>query len=153
MPDRLTISRAAPPAPPALLGSAVACTPAAGSLVEVLRQAAAECPAALYLDLLDEKGQPHERSFRAVWHGAERWARWLRARPVPRGARIALLLPTGDDFVGAFFGAQLAGAIPVPLPFPLGLGNPEKLIAALAGIVASARPDLLIAPPHLAGAA
>ena len=74
-------------------------------------------------------------------------------RELTRGARVALLLPGSADFVFALFGAQIAGMVPVPLPFPLGLGNPERLIGSLAAIVASAGPDLLVTVPHLAPAA
>jgi acyl-CoA synthetase (AMP-forming)/AMP-acid ligase II len=121
--------------------------------VALLRQAAAERPDGLYLDLLDERNAPHERSFGAVWAGAQGAARGLRARGVRRGDRLALLLPTGDDFLHAFFGALVAGAVPVPLPFPLTLGDPAALVLGLAPIVASAAPALLVTLPHLADAA
>jgi acyl-CoA synthetase (AMP-forming)/AMP-acid ligase II len=140
-------------APRACVRSGVPCEPGAASLVEVLRRAAAECPERLYVDLLDPQNRPHELTFRQVLEGAERWGRWLAARGTRRGARVALLLPTGDDFLFAFFGAQMAGAIPVPCAFPLALGNPEPYVLSLAKILASARPDLLVTVPHLEPAA
>jgi len=44
----------------------------------------------------------------------------LGVRP---GERVALVLPTGPDFMDAFFGALLAGAVPVPLYPPVRLGR------------------------------
>lgn len=50
-----------------------------------------------------------------VWDRAARVAGGLRAKGVRKGDRVALRLPAGIDWVIAFFGAQLAGAIIVPV--------------------------------------
>ena len=50
-----------------------------------------------------------------LWDGAARVAGGLRERGVQRGDRVALRLPNGADWVLAFFGAQLAGAVVVPV--------------------------------------
>src|SRR4029077_2735356 len=42
----------------------------------------------------------------------------LQALGIEPGDRVALVFPTGIDFFTAFFGAQLAGAVPVPLYTP-----------------------------------
>jgi len=65
-----------------------------------------------------------------------RWAELLeRARGVAGalqraglapGDRAALVLPTGPGFFDAFFGAQLAGLVPVPLYPPVRLGRLEE---------------------------
>jgi len=63
----------------------------------------------------------------------------LGVRP---GERVALVLPTGPDFMDAFFGTLLAGAVPVPLYPPVRLGRlPEYPLATarmlrLSGAVA-----------------
>ncbi|MGC4113232.1 MAG: AMP-binding protein [Myxococcales bacterium] len=134
---------------PAHVRSGVVCDPKANSLVEVLRKTAAECPDKLYLNLLDAANKPKELTFKAVLDGAERWARWLVSKKVERGSRIAVLLPTGEDFLFAFFGAQMAGATPVPLAFPLALGNHEPYVLSLAKIVTSAAPKLFVTVPNL----
>ncbi|MBI5546902.1 MAG: AMP-binding protein, partial [Deltaproteobacteria bacterium] len=136
-------------APLAHLKSAVECTPQGRSLVEVLRRAASERPDALYLNLLDAANKPHELTFGQVLAGAERWAGWLASKGLPRGSRVALLLPTGDDFLFAFFGTQIAGLTPVPMAFPLALGNHEPYVASLSRIVCRAEPSLFITVPHL----
>ncbi|HEY3447248.1 MAG TPA: AMP-binding protein [Myxococcales bacterium] len=134
---------------PAHVRSELVCDPKAKSLVEVLRKAAAERPDAVYLNLLDSANKPKELTFRAVLEGAERWARWLVSKKVERGSRIAVLLPTGEDFLFAFFGAQMAGATPVPLAFPLALGNHEPYVLSLSKIVASASPKMFVTVPNL----
>jgi acyl-CoA synthetase (AMP-forming)/AMP-acid ligase II len=49
---------------------------------------------------------------------------------VSPGERVALVLPTGPDFMDAFFGTLLAGAVPVPLYPPVRLGRlPEYHLA------------------------
>ncbi|HVP62537.1 MAG TPA: AMP-binding protein [Myxococcaceae bacterium] len=48
------------------------------------------------------------------------------------GERVALVLPTGADFMDAFFGTLLAGAVPVPLYPPVRLGRLPEYHAATA---------------------
>jgi long-chain acyl-CoA synthetase len=50
-----------------------------------------------------------------LWDRTARVAGGLRARGVDRGDRVAIRLPNGTEWVLAFFGAQLAGAVVVPL--------------------------------------
>ncbi|MEA2310468.1 MAG: long-chain acyl-CoA synthetase, partial [Solirubrobacteraceae bacterium] len=49
------------------------------------------------------------------WERAERVAGGLHAEGVERGDRVALRLPNGLDWVIAFWGIQLAGAVAVPV--------------------------------------
>src|SRR5207302_1859713 len=50
----------------------------------------------------------------------------LRELGIRAGDRVAIVLPTGEDFMDAFFGALLAGAIPVPLYPPVRLGRLDE---------------------------
>src|SRR6201994_437051 len=54
-------------------------------------------------------------SYGELWDGAARVAGGLRDRGVARGDRVALRLPNGADWVLAFFGTQLLGAVVVPV--------------------------------------
>ena len=61
---------------------------------------------------------------------ARRWRRAFTAAGVARGDRVAILLPNDERFVGAFFGAMLAGAVAVPLSWPVsGVDARRKLDA------------------------
>src|SRR5688500_10813033 len=50
-----------------------------------------------------------------TWRRALERACFLRDRGIKKGDRIVLALPEPDDFVLTFFGALVAGAVPVPL--------------------------------------
>jgi acyl-CoA synthetase (AMP-forming)/AMP-acid ligase II len=54
-------------------------------------------------------------TYRELWDRAGRVAGGLRAEGVERGDRVAIRLPNGLDWVLAFWGAQLAGAVVVPV--------------------------------------
>jgi hypothetical protein len=75
----------------------------------------------------------------------------------PRG----LVLPTGRDFLDAFFGAQLAGAVPVPLYPPVRLGRMDEYVlhrahaqrgGAVAVVLTDRRVSLLLGRPSSARA-
>ena len=54
-------------------------------------------------------------TYAELWDRAARVAGGLRAGGVERGDRVAIRLKNGIDWVLAFFGAQLAGAVAVPV--------------------------------------
>jgi long-chain acyl-CoA synthetase len=54
-------------------------------------------------------------TYRELWDRAARVAGGLRREGVQRGDRVAIRLPNGLDWVLAFWGAQLAGAVVVPV--------------------------------------
>ena len=54
-------------------------------------------------------------SYAELWDRAARIAGGLRAAGIERGDRVAIRLQNGIDWVLAFFGAQLAGAVAVPV--------------------------------------
>jgi long-chain acyl-CoA synthetase len=54
-------------------------------------------------------------SYGELWERSARVAGGLRGEGVERGDRVALRLPNGLDWVLAFWGAQLAGAVVVPV--------------------------------------
>jgi acyl-CoA synthetase (AMP-forming)/AMP-acid ligase II len=56
----------------------------------------------------------------------------LAALGVRPGERVAMVLPTGPEFMDAFFGTLLAGAVPVPLYPPVRLGRLAEYHASTA---------------------
>ena len=54
-------------------------------------------------------------TYASLWDAAARVAGGLRARGVQRGDRVAIRLPNGIDWVLAFFGTLMAGAVAVPV--------------------------------------
>jgi len=61
------------------------------------------------------------------------------------GDRVAIVLRTGPAFLDAFFGAILAGAVPVPLYPPVRLGRMEEYLAATARMMAVSGARIAIA--------
>jgi len=81
------------------------------SLVELLRASVERDPQAIALVEVDGRSL----SYGALWRRAARVAGGLREARVGRGDRVAIRLGNGIDWVLAFFGAQLAGAVVVPV--------------------------------------
>ncbi|MFT3852797.1 MAG: AMP-binding protein [Ilumatobacteraceae bacterium] len=81
------------------------------SIVAMLRTRADADPAA---EAIVEVGGAR-LTYRELWDAAARVAGGLRASGVAGGDRVAIRLPNGADWVVAFFGCLLAGAVAVPV--------------------------------------
>jgi acyl-CoA synthetase (AMP-forming)/AMP-acid ligase II len=75
---------------------------------------------------------------------AERAAGALAALGVAPGDRVAIVLRTEPAFLDAFFGAWLAGAVPVPLYPPVRLGRMDEYAAATARMIAVSGARLVV---------
>ena len=62
-------------------------------------------------------GEEHELPYEILVGEAERRAALLISQGIRKGDRVALVIPEGHEFVLAFLGAVMAGAVPVPI-FP-----------------------------------
>lgn len=87
-------------------------------------------------------------SGRSVVDLARRWAFALRAAGVRPGDRVLVLLPNDERFVASFFGIILAGAVPVPLPWPL--SDAGSALLNLAPRIAHADARAAVTVPELA---
>jgi long-chain acyl-CoA synthetase len=81
------------------------------SLVHMLRASAERDAAAVAI--VEVGGR--SLSYGELWQGAARVAGGLRKAGVERGDRVAIRLGNGADWVLAFFGSQLLGAVVVPV--------------------------------------
>src|SRR5688572_6529804 len=68
----------------------------------------------------------------------------LRERGVSAGDTVALMLPTGLDFLAAFHGILVAGGIPVPIYPPARLDRLEEYAARQSAILADAGVKVLL---------
>lgn len=115
------------------------------------------------LDYLERLGRHPDGGLRFV-DRAERatWFPWtevreralavcggLRALGIERGDRIPLVFPTSIEFFDAFFGVQLAGAVPVPLYPPVRLGRLGQYLQATARMIERTRARLVLADPRV----
>jgi long-chain acyl-CoA synthetase len=82
-----------------------------GSLVEMIRASAEADP---YAEALVEVSGDRV-SYRQMWDRSARVAGGLRDAGISPGDRVAIRLPNGIDWVYAFLGGLLAGAIVVPV--------------------------------------
>ena len=103
--------------------------------------------------LLDEGGAPVELSYGALWHGAGEIASGLRERGLVDGERVAIMLPTGLDYLFSFFGTLRAGAVPVPIYPPARPSQVDVHLRRHLPILADAQASLLIATSDTLGAA
>ena len=101
--------------------------PPAKAKHETLQRALASAASSeIGLTFLDAREGEQALGFAELHARAARTAGALRERGVRRGDRVAIVLPTGIDFMDAFFGTLYAGAIPVPLYPPVRLGRLDE---------------------------
>jgi acyl-CoA synthetase (AMP-forming)/AMP-acid ligase II len=96
------------------------------------------------LTLVDSREHETFISFTELYASARRVAANLVGRGVVPNDRIALVLPTGRDFLEAFFGAQLAGAVPVPLYPPVRLGRMGEYVQSTARMMTAVRARMVV---------
>jgi fatty-acyl-CoA synthase len=75
-------------------------------------------------------------SYTALERASARYGGALQALGLRKGDRVALILPTNEDFVLCFFGAIRAGIVPVPIYPPVGLGQLQTYLDNTRHIVA-----------------
>ncbi|MCM8595010.1 AMP-binding protein [Accumulibacter sp.] len=129
----------------------------ATTLVEVLEWYAGRTPDRVHVRLYgeDEHGEFRARTLTCGELLAE--ARRVASALVTRGLQprqaVALMLPTGRDYLSSFFGVMLAGGIPVPIYPPARLGQIEDHLKRHARILANAEAVFMITVPQAKGVA
>ncbi len=76
---------------------------------------------------------------------AQRAAGGIAAQGVEPGERVAIIAATSPGFFDAFFGAILAGAVPVPLYPPVRLGRMQEYHERTAAMLRGARARIVLA--------
>lgn len=117
------------------------------TLVEALRLRALAEPMRTHVLL---HGDEHVRpvSYAELWDGAARIAGALRERGLRIGEPVALMLPTGLDYLQSFMGVLAAGGIAVPLYPPARLDRLGEYLQRQSRIMANADARFLIAMPE-----
>jgi 1-acyl-sn-glycerol-3-phosphate acyltransferase len=86
----------------------------------------------------EDDGSERTESYGSLLAGAMSIACGLRERGIGRGDTVALMLPTGVDFLRSFQGILLARAVPVPIYPPVRLDRIEEYAARQSAILADA---------------
>lgn len=115
--------------------------PALRTLTEMLDVAAGSDE---HLIFVGRDESDHPVSLREIRSRAHRIAGGLRDLGVAPGDRVALVLPTGPEFVASFFGALVADAIPVPLYPPVRLGKLDEYRHRTAAMLQAVQAVLVI---------
>ncbi|HJV88555.1 MAG TPA: AMP-binding protein [Noviherbaspirillum sp.] len=116
----------------------------AQTLVDVLEWHVARQPDAVHILLHDEQHQEHPIRYRDLFDGACSIAAGLLEKGVQPGQTVALMLPTGFDYLSCFFGVMLAGAIPVPIYPPARMAQLEDHLRRHARILSNAGAALIV---------
>ncbi|MFP5289193.1 MAG: fatty acyl-AMP ligase, partial [Thermoanaerobaculia bacterium] len=119
------------------------------TLLEVLDWHVQRHPERRHILFYPGDGEPEELSFGELARRAGAVASGLRNLGVGPGQAVGLMLPTSLDYFAAFFGAQLAGAIPVPLYPPARLSQIEDHLRRQAGILETAQATVLVTFPEV----
>jgi len=145
MPDNTSPARTAQTAA-ALPGASALALPAdAQTLVEVLEWHAERQPDRVHILLCDEHGDARQLRHRELLDAARGVAAGLAAQGFQPGQTVALMLPTGLDYLACFFGVMLAGGIPVPIYPPARMSQIKDHLRRHAGILRNAGTSLIIA--------
>ncbi|MDP1838467.1 MAG: AMP-binding protein, partial [Reyranella sp.] len=88
--------------------------------------------------------------YRDLQKQAQTFARRLIGAGIARGERLLIIADTWPGFCVAFFGAQYAGVLPVPVAVPVGLGAKASYIEQLSRQIAASGAIGVVAPDELA---
>ena len=105
-------------------------------------------PARVHVFLREDDGSEQAITYGRLPDEAAAVAGGLRERGVGRGDTVALMLPTGLDFLRSFFGILLARAVPVPIYPPVRLDRLEEYATRQSAILTDAGVRLLVTIPR-----
>jgi 1-acyl-sn-glycerol-3-phosphate acyltransferase len=121
----------------------------ARTLIDVLEWHAAHHPERVHATVLqDDRTASAILTYAELARAARAVGAGLAARGVARSDRIVLMLPTGADFLVAFFGILYAGAVPVPIYPPAQLTQIEEYARRQAGILRNSGARILLTVPE-----
>ena len=95
----------------------------------------------------EDDGREDTITYGRLWRESAAVAGGLRERGVRRGDTVALMLPTGMDFLRTFQGILVAGAVPVPIYPPVRLDRLGEYALRQSAILADAEVRLLVTIP------
>jgi acyl carrier protein len=120
---------------------------AATTLNEVLAWHAEHHPDATHTIVLDGQ-QSRPVTYAQLRDGAQSVAASMQRAGVQSGTTVVLMLPTAVEYLYAFFGVLLAGAVPVPIYPPTRPSQIEEHVHRHAGVLTNAAAEALITVPE-----
>ena len=116
----------------------------AATLAEVLDWHVDRHPERPHVRFYADRGEGEVLNYRHLQDSARAVAAGLQALGVEPGERVAIMLPTGPDYLSAFFGTGLAGAAPVPIYPPVRLALLEDHLRRQLAILSTCAATVLI---------
>lgn len=116
----------------------------AQTLLDVLEWHVEHQPDRVHILLHDEQHREHPIRYRDLLDAARAIAAGLAAHGLQPRQTVALMLPTGRDYLASFFGVMIAGGIPVPIYPPTRLAQIEEHLKRHAHILSNAEAVLII---------
>ena len=150
----LLLQHAAPaPAPSAqerrpLAQGASASPVQAQTLLDVLDWHVSAHPGKLHIHLYGEGDTVEDLTYLGLKQGAQEVAVGLAQRALEPGQAVAIMLPTGKDYLFSFFGILIAGGVPVPIYPPARLSQIEDHLRRHGGILENSQARWLITVPQ-----
>lgn len=126
---------------------------AAQTLIDVLEWHYRLHPNRTHIYFYDENNQCNEIRYSDLVLAAKKYAAGLQRQGVEPGTTVAIMLPTGAEYLYSFFGILLAGAIPVPVYPPANLYQLEDHLIRHIRILDNAQTKVLITFPEARAAA
>lgn len=131
-------------APPEVAVAALDVPEQAQTLLDVLEWHATRRPDQTQIVLADKQHTEQTISYRDLRDGAQAIAAGLTRRGLQALQTVALMLPTGRDYLLSFLGVMLAGGIPVPIYPPARLAQLEEHLKRHARILSNAQAAFII---------
>ncbi|MBE7423995.1 MAG: AMP-binding protein [Zoogloeaceae bacterium] len=125
----------------------------AATLIEVLEWHAAHTPSRIHVLLYEDGERAAPISYADLLAAARRIATGLVSRGLQPQQAVALMLPTGRDYLATFFGILIAGGIPVPIYPPARLAQIEDHLRRHARILDNAQAVFIVTVPQAKGVA
>jgi acyl carrier protein len=120
----------------------------AATLIEVLEWHVARTPDRTHVLLYGEGEQAEPIGYADLLAAARRIATGLVSRGLQPQQSVALMLPTGRDYLATFFGVLIAGGIPVPIYPPARLAQIEDHLRRHARILDNAQAAFIVTVPQ-----
>ncbi|HEY9857035.1 MAG TPA: AMP-binding protein, partial [Stenomitos sp.] len=118
------------------------------TLTEVLTWHATTHPERVHVHLQTDP-EPVELTYHDLLTGAAEVAAGLQAHGLEPGETVAIMLPTSRQYLETFFGALLAGLVPVPIYPPFRPSQLEEHLRRQAGILRNAQASVLVSVPEV----
>jgi 1-acyl-sn-glycerol-3-phosphate acyltransferase len=120
----------------------------AKTLIDVLDWHATRNPQRPHIRFYQDDGNGEVISYGQLRERATAVARGLQQQGLQPGQAVALMLPTSSDYFYSFYGALLAGGIPVPIYPPMRPAQLEDHLRRQGNILKNCRAAVLITVPE-----